>query len=287
MVNAKKDSISRHYRLSVYAALVLLLAATLLASGTVSASTDREVKSFQGVARNEGGEVVYKEVHRMLYQDSRPRRNRTSYLNAEGQEFAILESSFTAHPYVPSYRFEDMRFGREEGTIVEDGLVRLYWRRSADAAIKQKTLPLTDDMITGQGLHVFLQDHLEELIARDAVEKVDFLVPLEGEQYSFRIRRLAEPGSNPETVSFRVEIDSWFLRLFAPYIEVRYHRETKRLLSYKGPSNLLDANREIQNVTITYEYEAPESVTSVTRQSERSGILSTPFVVGNHPSATQ
>lgn len=282
MVDAKNCLIPCHYRLSACANPLLWLAILLFVSGIVNASSDRQVSSFQGIARNEGGEIVYTEVHRMLYQESRPRRNQTRYLNAEGQQFAILESNFTPHPYVPSYRFKDMRFGRSEGTVVEDGLVRLYWRRSADAAIKARTLPLTDNMITGQGLHVFLQDHLQKLVDRDVVEKVNFLIPLEGEQYPFRIRHLTGPGSSPGTVSFRVEIDNWFLRLFAPYIEVRYHRATKRLLYYKGPSNLLDANREVQNVTITYEYEEPVSVTGATHQG-RGTVRDSQHASGSEP----
>ena len=61
------------------------------------------------------------------------------------------------------------------------------------------------------------------------------------------------PGA-PATVAFGIEADSWLLRLVAPRLEVRYDRETRRLLSYQGASNLLDADRGVQNVTITYRY---------------------------------
>ncbi|MCK7574735.1 MAG: hypothetical protein MZV65_01690 [Chromatiales bacterium] len=44
------------------------------------------------------------------------------------------------------------------------------------------------------------------------------------------------------------------LRLFAPKLEVRYDRDTRRLLSYRGASNLLSADQGVQNVTITYRY---------------------------------
>ena len=71
--------------------------------------------------------------------------------------------------------------------------------------------------------------------------------------FLFRIRRLKEPGESA-TVAFNIEADSWFLRLFAPNLEVRYDRQTGRLLSYQGASNLLDADRSVQKVTITYRY---------------------------------
>jgi hypothetical protein len=108
-------------------------------------------------------------------------------------------------------------------------------------------------MVTGQGLHVYLRDHLQQLATGDAIKQVRFLVPLEGRDFLFRIRRLKEPGEST-TVAFNIEADSWFLRLFAPNLEVRYDRETGRLLSYQGASNLLDADRGMQKVTITYRY---------------------------------
>jgi len=107
--------------------------------------------------------------------------------------------------------------------------------------------------VTGQGLHIYLRDHLEELAKGGAVQQVQFLVPLEGRDFAFRIRRLDKSG-DPGTVAFSIEADSWLLRLVAPTLEVRYDQATRRLLSYRGASNLLNADQGPQNVTITYRY---------------------------------
>lgn len=230
---------------------VLLLADAALPAWATSSHRHEEV--FRGIARDDRGEIAYVEEHRMIYEDGRPHRNETRYLDANGQEIAVLNSSFATHPYVPDYSFQDRRFGRQDGTFVDGAWIKIYGRSDQDAPIQQDMVRLEEGMVTGQGLHIYLRDHLESLSRGDAVKQVRFLVPLEGRDFVFRIRRSDESGESG-TVAFNIEADSWFLRLFAPKLEVRYDLETRRLLSYQGASNLLDADREMQNVTITYRY---------------------------------
>lgn len=230
---------------------VLLLADASLPAWAAASSRQEEV--FQGVARDDRGEIAYTEEHRMIYENGRPQRNETRYRDAKGQEIAVLNSNFTTHPYVPSYAFEDRRFGRQDGTFVDGAWVKIYGRADQDAPVQQDRVRLEDNMVTGQGLHVYLRDHLEQLASSDAVKQVRFLVPLEGRDFVFRIRRLDAPGE-PGTVAFTIEADSWLLRWVAPTLEVRYDRENRRLLSYRGASNLLNSEQGAQNVTITYRY---------------------------------
>lgn len=230
---------------------VLLLADAALPAWALSSTRQEEV--FQGVARDESGEIAYTEEHRMIYENGRPQRNETRYRDAKGKEIAVLTSNFTTNPYVPNYTFEDRRFGRQDGTFVDGTWVKIFGRTDQNAPIQQDMVRLADDMVTGQGLHIYLRDHLDELAAGDTIKQVRFLVPLEGRDFIFRIRRL-DMAREPGTVAFSIEADSWLLRLFAPKLEVRYDRDTRRLLSYRGASNLLSADQGVQNVTITYRY---------------------------------
>jgi hypothetical protein len=217
-------------------------------------ATPRREELFQGVATNESGEIAYIEEHRLIYENGLQQRNETRYKDAEGKEFAVLSSNFTSHPYVPNYIFEDLRFGREDRATVEGQRLRLFGRPSQNEPALQSTLKLTDDMVTGQGLHFFLRDHLDELVQEGAIKTVRFVVPLEGTYYTFRIRRLDSPTVTPGTAAFVIEADNWLLRLLAPKLEVHYDLASRRLLSYKGASNLLTDDRGVQTVTITYRY---------------------------------
>jgi hypothetical protein len=235
-----------HYLGALACGMVMLVDAT----GSAVAMARRE-EVFQGIAKNDQGEITYIEEHRLIYENGRHQRNETRYRNAEGKEFAIMTSNFTAHPYVPTYTFEDQRFGREDRAKVDGRSVRTFGRASEDAPVRESRLKLTDTMVTGQGLHFFLRDHLAELVQGSAVKTVQFIVPLEGTYYTFRIRRLDFKSG---TVTFAIEADNWLLRLLAPKLQVQYDLTTRRLISYRGPSNLLSDSRTVQNVTITYRY---------------------------------
>jgi hypothetical protein len=69
-------------------------------------------------------------------------------------------------------------------------------------------------------------------------------------------------------VRVRVEIDSWVLRLFAGSLDVEYDRASRRLLRYRGLSNLTDARGDNPEVEITYAY--PEEGTSRPGESRAS-----------------
>jgi hypothetical protein len=238
-----------------YSATFALISA-LLPVTTILAEEATRILEFSGIARNDSGTVVYREQHRLAYRGERHVSGETRYLSPAGEIIARMDSDYREHPYVPSYRFEDLRFQRQDGAEVDGERVMVYGRSSADEPLQQVTLALREDMVSGQGLHHFIQDHLDRLNTGEEL-RVGFLVPLAGEVYNFRIRQTGVNTSDG-TVTFRIDIDNWILRLFAPYLEVEYDLKSAHLLRYRGPSNLLRPDREAQTVTIEYRY--PETV---------------------------
>lgn len=59
-----------------------------------------------------------------------------------------------------------------------------------------------------------------------------------------------------DQIEIEIEIDNWFLRLFAPKLIARYDTKNGRLLWYKGLSNVLTKTGKQQSVEITYKYES-------------------------------
>jgi hypothetical protein len=52
----------------------------------------------------------------------------------------------------------------------------------------------------------------------------------------------------------RIDLDSWFLRLFVPHLEAEYDLSTGRLLRYQGVSMISDASGDTVAVNIFYDY---------------------------------
>lgn len=102
-------------------------------------------------------------------------------------------------------------------------------------------------------------------LARGTRLELAYAIPSRLETYDMRVRALGESAG--PTVRVRAEFSSWVLRLLAPNLDVDYDRETRRLLRYRGLSNLTFEGGENPVVEITYAYP---------RAAEGDGSLGTP-----------
>ncbi|QQR90713.1 MAG: hypothetical protein IPJ88_02955 [Myxococcales bacterium] len=206
--------------------------------------------SYTGIARNEDKQVVYVEKHLHVFENDAIKRSRTRYYSPDGKLIAELNSSYSFGPSLPEYRFIDHRSGLEEGVRRDATRVTLYSRAKRGAAIQEKTFKITEDMKAGQGLHQYMREHLDKL-AQSKEFDLQFLIPNRLEHYAFVIEPVQKKD---DTVSFRMEIDSWLLNLFAGSLTFTYDRSTRHLIYYKGPSNLTDDEGDAQEVRIHYHY---------------------------------
>lgn len=204
---------------------------------------------FTGEARNKKNEIVYREKHKEIYDKKGIKQTHTEYFSAAGDKIADLVSTYDHSPALPNYQFQDLRDGYTDGARIEDGQVVVERKTGFDKETKQKILRLKDDMVLGQGFHQSMRLKLND-IDQGQVLHVQLVLPTRLNDYSFRVRKIKREA---DTLTLRLEIDNWFLRLFAPYIEVAYDMKTRNLVFYKGPSNVFDSDGDVQNVSITYQ----------------------------------
>lgn len=213
----------------------------------------RDTYSFTGKAYK-NSELVYIEKHRVEFKKNKRQKTHTNYLSPKGEKIASFASDYTMHPYVPVYTFIDHRFEIKNGIYAEGKTLKKY--RKDGKGIQTKAFRYKPDMIAGQGLNYFIEDHLDEFIKNpDKEYHVNFLIPQRLSSFRFRIRRVENKTKKENILSINIESDNWFFRLFVPYIETEYDIDKKRLVYYNGPSNLDDKEGSAQNVQIVYEYE--------------------------------
>jgi hypothetical protein len=200
------------------------------------------------------GELLYTEKHTTEFKEGRIMSLHTEYYNLKQEKFAELKSNFKLNPYLPEYTFKDSRFGREDGTRnLKDGKkVEVFAKKNKDSDIKTTTMTVTPMLITGQGLHAYMNANLDKLIKKDSDTDIDFLIPMNQKSYNFEIRKLSVKDGK---AIFKVKIRSWFLSMFAPDLEVTYEVKTRRLLIFEGPSNINSDSNDTQNVKIVYSYD--------------------------------
>ncbi len=223
-----------------------LLALPLSASG--------RIVEIVGTARA-GDKIAYVEKHKVEYaDDGKLLHAETLYESPDGKPIAELKSDFTKSLTVPDHRVEDFRTGGVEGLRRERGKITLYDKAKGEP---ERTRVLDekdaeDRILVGcQGLNYFVLGHLDDGRPITSLP-LRFLIPGKLDYYDFDMKEIDQPDKN--IAEFEISIRNWFLSLFAPKLHAKYDRKTKRLVWYKGLSNIKNEEGKNQVVTIDYRY---------------------------------
>ncbi|MFN7262751.1 MAG: hypothetical protein ACK5UJ_02995 [Pseudobdellovibrionaceae bacterium] len=209
--------------------------------------------SFQSVAKKEG-QVVYLENHKSEYgPNGQILRARTEYTRGSGEVIAVIDSEFKDSLSAPAHFFEDKRTGHRHGIKYENGQLVLFSQDKGKSE-ETKSLKIEKDSpaltVGCQGLFYYLQQNYAELVKRKKIP-LKFMIPGKLESYDFEMELVREA----EGIAYiEVHIKNWFLRLFAPKLDVRYDINKKRMVYYKGLSNIQTDKGETQAVEIEYSY---------------------------------
>lgn len=214
--------------------------------------TEAHGETFVGKAVNSKGTLEYVEYHTVTHKNGKVSESQTIYYDANNQKIGELTSEYSFGPQFGSYDFRDIRAQYQDGAKVSEDRILLFRKKSPKDDLDEKYLSKEVDQIVGQGFHQFIMHNLER-IAQGEVIHIRLVLPSRLDQYKFRIRKRKVDG---DTLYIRLEIDNWLLRLFAPHVDVEYDQKIRRLLRYKGISNLEDASGKHKKVTITYSYES-------------------------------
>ena len=207
--------------------------------------------TFVGKAVNSDGTLEYVEYHTVKYTNGKVGESQTIYYDANNNKIGELTSEYSFGPQFGSYDFRDIRAQYRDGAKVAPDKIWLFRKETTEDDIEGIHLAKEQDQIVGQGFHQFIVHNLEK-ISQGEEFLVRLVLPSQLDQYDFRIRKREIIG---DTLSIRLEIDNWFLSLFAPHIDVEYDLTTRHLLRYEGISNLEDTSGKHEKVTITYSYD--------------------------------
>jgi hypothetical protein len=220
----------------------------------VPQSWANRTETFSGIAK-EKGKVVYTENHEVSFDgQGKVLSAKTVYVDPEGKTLGVLKSDFKDSLSLPEHVFYDERTKGSYGIRRTDSQVVLF---NQDSGKSEQKIELTDEkdknrvQIGCQGFNYFLKDKLDELKAAKK-QPVLFMIPGDLSTYKFVLELVKE---NPDqTFDFKVKIESWLLRAFAPELEFKYDRKIDRIIWYKGISNIKSAAGKTMNVEIEYKY---------------------------------
>jgi len=205
--------------------------------------------SYRGEARDEDNNLVYREKHTVKFVGDRVLNSLTEYMSPDGELIATMESDYSKSVAMPTYLFVDKRTGHREGLRLDDDKYMIFIHEPGEEE-KVKPLKSTDNVFSCQGWHYYLVNNLDRL-AEGNVD-INLILPSELKAYGFEVEQV---GADGNLVNAVLKLDNWFLRIFAPELELVYDRELRKLVRYEGISNIQDEDGDNQDVIITYSYD--------------------------------
>jgi hypothetical protein len=213
-----------------------------------SASFAADLEVHWGDATNEQGELVYREKHSVTREGGRVIGSLTEYVAPDGRVIATMESDYSQNISMPTYVFEDRIRGYREGLRKENGRYVVF-KQARDGTEETRAVTDTDNVFSCQGWHYYLVNNLSALEQGNV--DLNLILPSQLKALPFEIQKVRSEGNRIEAV---LEFDHWLFRYFAPTLRLVYDNELKKLVEYRGISNILDVEGKRQDVRIVYRY---------------------------------
>ena len=222
---------------SILLALILTLPGLLQAQEKEWGSDG--IHRFYGYAYDlKSNKYLYTEVHEQVVSGGRWTRGSIGYLAPNGSSLGRKTLDFSADPTVPLYRL-DSSDGYVEGITANRDRVTVIRREKSGEELESKDLPKQGLLAADSGFHSFLVGHFDALLRKEKV-RFRFIAAGQLDSYKFRAQRIADGVfEGKPVVRFRVEMDS-MLNLLAGPLEVSYDPKLRKLLEYRGISNIHD-----------------------------------------------
>ncbi|MGW8320748.1 MAG: hypothetical protein ACWGSD_04270 [Thermodesulfobacteriota bacterium] len=229
-----------------------LLSLSLALVFSVDAFAQETEVVYWGEARDDQGTLVYREKHITNYVDGKTKKSLTIYEDPTGREIATLESDYTLSLEMPTYVFKDLRRNYEEGLRFRDGDYYIFSKDSKHGE-KEKRLNNPASVFSCQGWHYYVVENLERL-ERGDVFKIKLIFPNKLRAYDFKIEKVDSEG---DTVRVKVKFANWLVSWAVPQLDLLYSKKERKLIDYRGVSNIFDENDDLQEVHITYSDDRP------------------------------
>ncbi len=212
---------------------------------------------FKGKAYDqEKGQLIYIEKHKTV--DDANGFNQlieTQYTDPDGKVMATIQSDFKKDLVIPDVIFVDSRFGFKDEQIYDPDtkIVKITRTNDKTGKIEKNEFKVKKNMLGGQGFNNFLVKNFDQLLDKKSIP-VQFIVLSSRDFFEFKIQLSGNTKLEPDQVEFGLSISSYFLKVFVNDIQTIYSKTSKRLLTFRGLSNLSNDKGKPYNVRIEYEY---------------------------------
>lgn len=195
---------------------------------------------FYGYAYDlDSGDYLYTEVHQPRTEGDREVSSTIRYYAADGSLLGTKTLDYRADPYVPKFRFDLPQEGYAEGITANGERIEMLKISGPGKPEKRKSVVRDGLMVADSGFHHAVQDSLPRLLNGEEVS-FRFVVAGQLDTFRFKVSRVGETRFEERpAVKLLVQADS-LLRYLAPDLQLLYDPSSRRLLEYRGISNVHD-----------------------------------------------
>lgn len=243
-----------------------LLFLASLTSGLIHA----EIRYEQGQAWDLGKKrVLYTESHWSQFENGQIRDRTVLYRCSDGTPFARKTVSYSNSAWVPAFQFKDNRFDYSEALRWQNGQPRLQF--SGPDGKGDRLLDNKPNLVADAGFDNFIRARWQPLNRNDK-QALQFAVPARLKSYGFNLQRIGTTRyANQSAQVFKLGLNG-LLGYIAPNIEVTYSSRDKRLLRFKGLTNILsDSGNKQLNAII--EFPVQDQPSNLTEKRTAQSIL--------------
>ncbi|NBY52327.1 MAG: hypothetical protein EBQ53_01255 [Betaproteobacteria bacterium] len=237
-----------------------VLTAALLGLALSAGNAMAESVRFYGYATDlDSGKYLYTELHEQQVESGQVQTATITYFDASGRQVSKKTLDYRQNRTIPLFREEIPDQGYVEGIrAVSAGSLDLL-KITREKGDQSRPLAIPKGVVAADsGFNHLIQDNLPKLLAGETVQ-FHLVVAGKLDAYHFRAKRVGDASfEGAPAALLRVEPDS-LLRLLVDPLDLVYDPVSRRLLEYRGVSNILDpaTSKVYKRVRISYSAKPP------------------------------
>lgn len=204
----------------------------------------------EGVATSAQGDILYREVH-WRREATEGAERWVLYQCPDGQPFARKHLPASVRPQARGYSLQDRRSGQTAEVAAASDSVSISWKEDSGTEPRQRRLELPPDAVIDAGFYAAVRLHWPALLRGERIT-LPFLVPARQRYFPVQVRRTGPVRwQGIDAQAIEVSLDTWYGGI-APRLALVYATADRRLLEFRGTSNLRDARGSYPQVTVRF-----------------------------------
>ena len=243
---------------NLYAKTVLVMLLFCLAAAQAASASQNPARAIGEAYDLNNDEFLYREVYCV---NGEPDEVEVVYRNQSDNVIAHKTLDYRSGPVTPSFVQNNLYSGEVIEVRLRDDEVSMTVIDAVTAEPKKASAEPAGDklpVVIDAGFDEFVRQNWDALLTG---EKKRFLFPFAEREKLLELRIRSASCSYPSDTDqcFRLELSNWFFRMLVAPIELGYDPVQRRLLRYRGLSNIGDGKGNGSVVDIRYDYqELPE-----------------------------